>query len=206
MWTYAREKLDHKRAASLPVLWCCKQECQFLLYRRCNSILHRAVSVVRFVPQELVFWFIRWTLWAKSKWESTSYISPVFRIKLTPFLIFFVTSIPVSSCFWIYFLFIPFSSTNLISPFHATHFLIYIIAIFFVFYLNFFNSLFLLSLFPRLILLVIVIYCYFQRTYINFLLSEIQLSEWNTEQTASCIKAHKDKLCYVSHRQTCNKF
>jgi hypothetical protein len=52
-----------------------------------------------------------------------------------------------------------------------------------------------LSLFLRLILSVIVIYCYFQRTYINFLLSEIQLPEWNTKETASHIKASKDKLC-----------
>lgn len=196
MWRYAREKLDHKRAASLPVLWCRKQECHFFLYRRCNSILHRAVSVVCCFPQELVFWFIRWTLWANSKWQSTSYISPVFRVKLTPFLIFFVTFISASSSsFWIYFLFTPFSTTNLISPFHAIHFLIYIIDIFFFFYLNFFYSLFPLSLFLRLILSVIVIYCYFRRTYINFLLSEIQLPEWNTKETALHIKASKDKLC-----------
>jgi hypothetical protein len=195
LWTCAREKLDHKRAESLPVLWCCKQECQFFLYGGCNSILLRAVSVVRCFPQELVFWFIRWTQRANTKWESTSYTSPLFRVKLTPFLIFFVTFIPVSSCFWIYFLFIPFSSTYLISRFHATHFLIYITTIFFVFYLNFFYSLFPLSLFLRLLLLVIVIYCYFQGTYINFLLSEIQLSERNTKQRASCIEASKDKLC-----------
>jgi len=70
--------------------------------------------------------------------ESTSYINPVFRVKLTQFLIFFVTFVLVSSRFWIYFLFIPFSSTNLISPFHAAHFFIYTITIFFAFYLNFF--------------------------------------------------------------------
>ena len=74
--------------------------------------------------------------------KSTSYISRVFRVKLTSFLIFYVTFIPVSSCFWVYFLFIPFSSTNLISQFHAINFLTNIITIFFIFYFNFFSFLF----------------------------------------------------------------